>query len=114
MLDSSILVHLGRKLWSNDSIAKPVLAGLLALLLLAGTSLSIRHSAHGAFPGQGDAGHDLCLLCSFAKGQVNTSEATQETAFLVLVLFSPVLLLGTPPFLGFNYRISPGRAPPLV
>jgi hypothetical protein len=112
MFDLGILVHLGRRLWSFDSISTSALAGLLALLLLVGTSVSIRHSLQSAFPAQGEADHDLCLLCSFAKGQVTTAEVAPVAAGLLLCVCCLVFFCGLPSFPGFDYRLSPGRAPP--
>jgi hypothetical protein len=110
MLDCVQTVHFGRRCFR--SVAKPALAGLLALLLLLGTSLSIGHSLHNSASTGDGSNHDLCLLCSFAKGQFSTSDAVLLSPALPLTLLSLIFFTGILPCLAFDYRLSPGRAPP--
>jgi hypothetical protein len=94
------------------SVARKALAGLLALLLLAATTLSVNHVLHQTLHQNDSSNHHLCLLCSFAKGQVSLTEVPFVSAALFLFI-----LLGVRPadfiFLaGRDYRLSPSRAPP--
>jgi len=111
-LIAPIQVEQARTLEATGTIARRALAGLLALLLLAATTLSAAHLLHQTLDQNGSTKHHLCLLCSFAKGQVNATEVTFAAAALLLLVN-----LGIPQaefsFLAAgDHRLSLSRAPP--
>ena len=112
MLDLPIQVEQARTLDTTRTITRRTLAALLALVLLAATTLSAVHLLHQTVHQSGSNNHHLCLLCSFAKGHVSATDlAFASTALLLLVLF------GFPPaqfsFLAAgDHRLSLSRAPP--
>jgi hypothetical protein len=57
-------------------------------------------------------GHQICLICSLAHGQVSTAEVASFAAILIFCFIGGALLQGTPPVSTFDYRLSPSRAPP--
>ena len=90
-----------------------VLAGLLSLLLLIASTLSVSHSLHQSLHRDGALNGHLCLVCSFAKGHAGGPEAAFALAVAVLpVLFYLCILQGPLPR-GFDYRVAYGRAPPI-
>lgn len=107
-----IQVQQARTVAAAGSITRQALAGLLAVLLLAATTLSVSHSLHQTVHQNGSANHHLCLVCSFAKGQVSATDVAITSAALVfLVLFGTRLaeFFFLP---GIDHRLSPSRAPP--
>ena len=93
-------------------VAKPVLTGLLAGLLLVCGALTVSYALHRSLHNDSGRSHHLCLVCMFAKGQVSAADVTLVAALLVLSpLFS--FRTGNPSSLAaFDYRLSPSRAPP--
>ena len=93
-------------------VAKPAIIGLLAGLLLVCGTLSVSHALHQSLHNEAGGSHHLCLVCSFAKGQVSAAEVAFVAVLLVLCpLFS--FRAGNPaPLSAFDYRLSPSRAPP--
>jgi hypothetical protein len=94
-----------------DRAAKPALAGLLALLLLALSTISVCPSLHKFLHSDGETNHQ-CLVCSFAKGQVTAAEVSGVFAALVIGLVGLVLLPKVSPLPSFDFSLSPSRAPP--
>ena len=93
-------------------VAKPVLTGLLAGLLLVCGALSVSNALHQSLHNDAAGSHHLCLVCLFAKGQVSAADVALVAALLVLC---PLLSFraGNPsPLPAFDYRLSPSRAPP--
>jgi hypothetical protein len=85
---------------------------LLALLLLVSATLSVSHALHQALHHDGDRGSHFCLVCSLAKGQVSVAEVGLVSAILVLACLAVFRTASTSPLAGFDYRLSPSRAPP--
>ena len=94
--------------------AKSALAGLLAILFLLATTVSVTHSLHHSLPGNHSAGSHSCFLCAFAKGQVASADTAPIAAFLALCLVSTVHLAKVSAPANWDYRFSPSRAPPLL
>ena len=93
-------------------MAKPALAGLLAVLLLIATFLAVSGALHQSLHHDASGSHHICLICSFAKGQVNAADVAPVAALLVLCsLFSYRASIPSP-LPVFDYRLSPSRAPP--
>ena len=95
-------------------MVKAALAGLLALLLLISATLAVSGALHQLLHRDTAGSHHLCLVCSFAKGQVSAADVALIAPLLVLCpLFS--YLAGAPlPSAVFDYRLSPSRAPPAL
>jgi hypothetical protein len=106
-------VRVRRTLSSCGRLPQSALAGLLALLLLAAASCSASHALHQSLHSDGATGGHFCLLCSFAKGQVSVAAVAVMAGAIVFCCLSGLCLLATSPYLGFDYRTSPSRAPPL-
>ena len=112
-LIANIIVQLGRTLCGSGRAPKAALVGLLMLLLLVATTLSVSHALHQSLHQDGAASGHFCVVCSFAKGQVNAAAVALVSAALVFCFFWAVCLVNTFAFPGFDYRSSPSRAPPL-
>ncbi len=95
-------------------VASPALAGLLALLLLVAGMLSVSQCLHQALHPEGAGSDHSCLVCSLVKGQVSAVSVAAVMALLVLCCFSAVLCARISPLPGFDYRLSPSRAPPTL
>ena len=93
-------------------VAKPVLTGLLAGLLLVCGALSVSYALHQSLHNDSGRSHHLCLVCMFAKGQVSAAEVTLVSALLVLCLLISLCATDPSPLSAFDYRLSPSRAPP--
>ncbi len=94
--------------------SKAALAGLMALLLLAATLVSVSHALHQSLHRDGSVGAHFCLVCSFAKGQVTGHEGPLALALAVLSLLFCILLAKVSPVPGgLDYCVSRGRAPPV-
>ena len=99
-----------RKLPGFSLIAKTVLAGLFAGLLLWSTALAVS-SAHRRSHHSPDD-HQTCVLCLFAHGKVAAAETvvTLAGAGGVRVNLPPPRCSSLPA--SVDYLLSPGRAPP--
>ena len=113
-LVTGIKLQLGQTISRNARSSGPALAALLALLLLAAAILSVSQALHQCLHGEAAASGHVCLVCSLAKGQVGAL----PVALVCSVCVSPCLwyfcLVHTLPLPGFDYRLSPSRAPPLA
>ena len=109
--------------WSNvqrrrtssgyGSVAKSVLAGLLAVVFLMAATVSATHSLHHALPGNDSSGSHSCFLCSLTKGQVASADTSPIAAFLALCLVFIVRFAKVSAPASWDYRFAPSRAPPL-
>jgi hypothetical protein len=111
-LIAAVTLQVEARLFGLRWVAKPALTGLLAGLLLVCGALSVNHALHQSLHNDAGDSHHLCLVCSFAKGQVSAADVAFVAVLLVLCsLFS--LRAGNPsPLPAFDYRLSPSRAPP--
>jgi hypothetical protein len=107
-----VLVRAAQRAFSSIA-PKAVLSGLVALLLLIASTLSVSHSLHQALHRDAAPGGHLCLVCSFAKGQA------ESTGFPLALLFASLSLLFCLRIIQgsllpgcFDYCLSLGRAPP--
>src|SRR5215469_18031869 len=85
-----------------DRAAKPALAGLLVILLLALSTISVCPSLHKFLHSDGGETNHQCLVCSFAKGQVAAAEASGVFAAVVISLLGFVLLQKFSPLPSFD------------
>jgi hypothetical protein len=113
-LIAGVTLQLESRLSGLRRVAKPALTGLLALLLLASGALSVSHALHQSLHSDTTGGHHLCLVCSFAKGQVSAPDVALVAAVQVLCPLSSLRAADTSPLPAFDYRLSPSRAPPLA
>jgi hypothetical protein len=111
-LIAHINVHLERRLSGLGRVAKPALAGLLAALLLVSATLSVSHALHQSLHRDGAANNHFCLVCSFAKGQVSAADVALASALVVFFCLCGIRAAKPSPLPGFDYRLSPSRAPP--
>ena len=96
----------------RSGLAKPVLTGLLAGLLLVCGALSVSQALHQSLHNDSSGSHHLCLVCMFAKGQVTAADGTVVTTLLVLWPLIGLCATDPSPLSAFDYRLSPSRAPP--
>jgi len=87
---------------------------LLAILFLVSTALSASPPLHQLLHEEGALNTHVCLACSLAKGQFSTTDVTVAAALLAVLLPAAPLLFYDTPLSGFEYRLSPSRAPPAV
>lgn len=108
-----IKLQLGRILSGYARLSGPALAALLAVLLLAAAILSVSHALHQCLHDEGAANGHVCLVCSFAKGQLNAAPVALICSVCVFPCLWYFCRVNTLPLPGFDYRLSPSRAPPL-
>ena len=113
-LIARIDLQLERRLSGLSRAARPALAGLLALLLLGSGTLSVSYALHQSLHNNAAGGSHFCLVCLFAKGQVSAAEVAFVAALLVLCPLSGIRAAKPSPWPGFDYRLSPSRAPPAI
>lgn len=111
-LNATVNLHLDLKLGGLGRAAKPALAGLLALLLLASGMLSVSRALHQSFHSEAAGSHHLCLVCLFANGQISAADVMLVVALLLLCPPSGKVAAKPAPLPAFDYRLSPSRAPP--
>jgi flagellin-like protein len=111
-LIAGAVVQTGLILWRLSYLPKSALSGVLAALLLVAATVSVSHTLHSNLHRDVTGSDDCCLACSFVKGQVSVSAVVLISAVLVVCCFWVVSPAHTTPCCGFDYRISPSRAPP--
>ena len=97
---------------SGRSFCNATMALLLAGTFFVFTIFSGNCPLHQSLHHSGADGHQVCLICSLAHGQVTTAEVASFAAVLIFCLISGALLQRTPPVSTSDYRLLPGRAPP--
>jgi hypothetical protein len=112
-LIAGVIVQSGRTLSIFNRVPTSALGGMLALLLLVATTFSVSHALHQSLHQDGAGSGHLCLACSFAKGQVSVAAVGLFVAVLMFCCLWGVCPVGVFPSSGRDYRVSPGRAPPL-
>lgn len=81
-------------------------------LLLATMALAACHALHHSLHHDSDHPGHFCLVCSFTQGQVSAAEALAIPVVLFLGWLFGSLQAQAPLLPGFDYRLSPSRAPP--
>jgi hypothetical protein len=112
-LVTGIELQLGRTLSGYARLSGSALAALLAVLLLAAAILSVSHTLHQCLHDEGAASGQVCLVCSLAQGQVSAVVVALVCGACVFPCLWFFRLSSTLPLPGFDYRLSPSRAPPL-
>jgi len=110
LLSSSVSRYIGKRL-------DPTLRGLAAMLaaaVLLFSLLATNSGFHEALHHGDKAASNNCVLCLFAKGQVDQPLATP-----VVAAFAPAIFLSAPQvesvvLVDFSYLSSPSRAPPAL
>jgi hypothetical protein len=105
-------VQLKRRLSQAGRAAKPALAGLLAVLVLAFGFLAAHGPLHRSLHNDGTAGASLCVLCLFAQGQVDSTDIAPALVLCVFILLSGVLAACAGVPWSVDLLLPPGRAPP--
>jgi hypothetical protein len=92
--------------------ATRVLAGLLAGAVLLFELLAANGAFHEAWHHDGKATANPCVLCLFAKGQVDSPESTPILTEFVQSSFEPAPLMESVAKADVTYLAFPSRAPP--
>ena len=92
--------------------AARLLACVLAGALLLFEVLAANGEFHESFHKDGKAASNTCVLCLFAKGQVDSCDSAPLSTAPVRFLFIQAPLPESAPFVDFKYLSSPSRAPP--
>ncbi len=91
-----------------------MLSGALAGALLLLTVLAANGKFHQALHLKGKSASDNCVLCLFAKGQVDLPQSIAEAPATVAPLVTMRLRLESIVLVDFTYLSSPSRAPPAL
>jgi hypothetical protein len=113
VLDFHIQLSRERTVSGLSRVATPALAGLLGLMLLVSGAVSVSNALHQLLHHDASDGSHFCLVCSIAKGHVTTAVVATSPAPRAVCFISTRLAAHAAALLGFDYRISPSRAPPL-
>jgi len=105
-------LQLERRLSGLSRAATPALAGLLAAILLMSGALSVSHALHESLHHDGAANSHFCLVCLFAKGQVNAAEVALASDPILFCCLYGIGAAKPSPLPDSDYRLSPSRAPP--
>jgi hypothetical protein len=97
---------------SRRTVPKRLLAALLAGALLAFTLLTASGSLHQALHHNGAADGSSCLVCLFAKGQIDLPQGLPVFAVGVFLLIGVLMIVRIAFPLNFASLLPPGRAPP--
>ena len=93
-------------------VAARGLASVLAGALLLCEVLTADGSFHQALHSGGKAASNNCILCLFAKGQVDLPETAPRITAFVWSTFDSPMRMESIALVDFRYLISPSRAPP--
>ena len=88
------------------------LAGVLAGAILLFELLSTNGQFHQALHPGGKAASNICVVCLFAKGQVDSPQVIPAVSACVWSWFDPAPRMESAPLVDFAYLVSPSRAPP--
>jgi len=97
--------------WKLSSL-KPVLAGLLAVLILLLTLASTCHWLHGQLHAGADHDQSPCAACTIAKGQLDTPVVLVSEVFasLSVAWTLPSVQVLVP--IAIDLSVAPSRGPP--
>ncbi|WP_040550129.1 hypothetical protein [Pedosphaera parvula] len=95
-------------------VAKPALAGLLAILLLCFSTLAASPTLHQLIHSDSAPDSQSCVVCLLAQGQANSVAIISIAAVFVFALLLLVEVARAAAFLQFDYRFAPSRGPPSV
>jgi len=84
------------------------------VILLVSGAVSVSHALHQLLHHDASGGSHSCLACSMAKGQVSAAAVAASPALPVVSCFSVLLTTVASALPGFEYRLSPSRAPPAL
>jgi len=90
------------------------LAGVLAGALLLLGLLAVNNGFHQALHHSGKAAPDNCVLCLFAKGQVDLPQSVAIVPASVQSSFDLPPRMESIASVDFTYLASPSRAPPFL
>jgi hypothetical protein len=93
-------------------VAKPALAGLLAVLVIVIAAFSVSPSLHRFLHSKAAGADHFCAVCFFATGQVNAADGALALAASVLMFLLCAAWSLTFAQPARDFRLSPSRAPP--
>ncbi len=92
--------------------AAGMLTGVLTGALLVFELLAANSGLHQVLHQEGKPASDGCVLCLFAKGQVDLPEPVPVAVVILRCVFPQVLARESHAVVDFAYLVSPSRAPP--
>ena len=107
-------LQLRRTFFGYARLPGPALAALLVVLLLVTTILTVSHALHQCLHHDGAVSGHVCLVCSFAKGQVSAAAVVVAAALAIFCCVCGIRAAKTSLLPGFDYCLSPSRAPPAL
>ena len=96
----------------NIRCLKPAIAGLMVVFVLLLGLFASSSVLHFAVHGNSSAGHEQCVLCTIAKGQIETGGHGQPQIFApkqITLEHASIDVLAPD---GFDYSVSLSRGPP--
>jgi hypothetical protein len=93
-------------------VATRALAGLMAGALFVFTLLATSGQFHLAFHCDGKPASSSCIICLFAKGQLDVAPAVPIFTPFIQVSFDSVPRIESITLVDSRYSVSPPRAPP--
>ena len=101
-----------RKSFSLRRVAKPALAGLLAVAWLFLVTLSVSPSLHEHFHHDAANGHHNCAVTLLQQSKLLAAGAAPLTVVLAAPFLFSIPLIPSAEFTSADLRLAPGRAPP--
>jgi hypothetical protein len=95
-------------------VAARALAGLMAGALFVFTFLATSGQFHRAFHCDGKRASSTCILCLFAKGQLDVSQAVPVFTPFIQASFDSAPWIKSISLVDSRYFLSPPRAPPAL
>ena len=111
-LIKGIQVRLGIRATRRARVAKSALAVVLAALVIVLGVFSANQALHQTLHSDGAGTNHLCLICSFAKGELSGTDAGPAWAGVVFCCLWGVCRTGTPVPTSFDHSQPSSRAPP--
>jgi hypothetical protein len=96
----------------NFRCLKPAIAGLMVVFVLLLGLFASSSVLHFAVHGNSSAGHEQCVICSIAKGQVETGGSGQPQVAApeeAAPAHTPITVLAPD---NFDYSVALSRGPP--
>jgi hypothetical protein len=99
---------------SQRGIGKILVVGLMLVLWLGTTALAASPQLHYLLHKDSKSATHECLVTLLSKGQLLAGGAATFVLALIPIFFGLLLIAESSHFSIIEYRLSPGRAPPVL